>query len=118
MDAFAEGVNNSHVCLTIAKENPIGMFGVAPECVLGHKAVIWFLGTNELLDIQKPFLRYSKTFIDMFLQRYKFLYNFVDTRNTVSLKWLRFCGANFMPPVPYGKDGEYFQFFWFSRDKE
>lgn len=117
-EAFLDGINNSTICLTIIKDKPVAMFGVAPECALGYKAIIWFLGTDALLDIKKPFLRHSRTFIDMFLKRYKYLYNWVKCDNEIAMKWLRFCGAKFMPPMPFGEENELFQFFCFTRDDD
>lgn len=115
-DAFQEGLENSVSCLTVFKENPIAMFGICPECVLGYKASIWMLGTDKLADIRLPFLKNSKTFIKAYLNRYPYLYNWVHCGNAESLKWLRYCGAKFMPPMPFGIENEYFQYFWFERD--
>ena len=109
--------HNSPFSLTVERENPICMFGINPESLLGNKAVIWCLATDELSTINIRFLKHSREFIEMFLEIYPYLYNFVDDRNTESIAWLKFCGAVMEEPKPFGMDNMPFRYFYFERNK-
>jgi hypothetical protein len=114
--ALDVSIEESLVCLTVEKEGePIAMFGIHPIEVLGSKAIIWMLGSQELDTIGVRFIRRSRRFIDMFLEYYPFLYNYVSTENMPSLQWLRWLGASFKRPERYGIEQKPFQYFWFER---
>lgn len=105
----------SLVCFTIQNGNPIGMFGISPVDMVGTKASIWFLASNDLDKIKKRFLKNSRKMIDLLLEYYPFLFNWVDCRNEESIKWLEFCGATIEEPKPFGVEGLPFRYFYFDR---
>lgn len=114
--ALEIGIKNSLICFTIEYKNyPVAMFGLYAESLLGNRGVIWFLGTNKLNRMKSTFVRSSKKFIKYLLSWYPYLYNYVDVRNQDSIKWLLSCGAKLRPPVRFGKDQEWFQYFSFER---
>ena len=39
---------------------------------------------------------YSKGVVEIFQKRYRVLYNFIDARNTLHIKWLKWCGFTFI----------------------
>jgi hypothetical protein len=57
---------------------------------------VWMVATDQLLDHQKEFLRYTHSFIDKLHDHYPLLFNWVDARNTVHLKWLKWSGFTFI----------------------
>ena len=114
-EALKKGLEKSIFCCTITNGNPIAMFGIVPQTLLGHKASIWMLGTDGIEKIKIKFLRTNKKFIDMMLEYYPYLYNHVDERNTVSIEWLKFCGAKVKDPKPYGVERRPFRYFYFNR---
>lgn len=68
----------------------VALAGVAPRG--DGSAMIWMIATPDLEKHQLEFLRYSRTFINEVGEPYDLLFNWVDARNTVHIKWLQFCG--------------------------
>ncbi|WP_455153310.1 hypothetical protein [Bradyrhizobium cenepequi] len=54
-------------------------------------------------------MRHSVSWRDQLLERYPILRNFVDDRNTVSIRWLRWLGFKLHDPVVIG--GHVFRIF-------
>ena len=115
-EALDIGFKDSLKCITGLKDNiPVCIFGINPDSILGRSAVIWFLATPNIIDNKYIFLRQSRKFIDMFLEEYSFLYNFVDDRNKDSIKWLKWCGARINGCVTYGVEKIDFHPFTFEK---
>ncbi len=115
-EALFDSFTGSAVCMTIeCNEKPIAMFGVVPHSVMPNVATIWLLASPELEKVQRAFLKHSRYFIDTMLGYYPLLINYIDVQNTVSLKWIKWLGAEFGPIVPYGVEGCSFQYFQFKR---
>ena len=51
-----------------------------------------------------------------FLEQYPVLVNYVSVDNELSIKWLKYLGAKFYDPSPYGKEGKMFMRFEFRRE--
>jgi hypothetical protein len=85
------------------------IFGVAG-------GMLWMLGTDRINDIQVAFLRKNHKFIKMFLIFFESLENWVDVRNQMSIQWLKWLGAEFDEPAPYGVEGKLFQHFVIRRN--
>lgn len=82
------------VCNTIDSEiGPLGMYG----CTGGR---IWMLATTGLPLAARSFLRQSRKVISDLHLRYPILYNVVDERNKVHIKWIRWCGFSFINRLP------------------
>lgn len=96
--ALLKGFAQSEVCFTILdKENvPVGMFGVSSE------GAIWLLATDDIWKIRFSFLRESKKVIDFLNKKYPKLWNYVDCRNELHIRWLKWCGFIFIQKVEYG----------------
>ena len=115
-EALLSGFTESIFCLTVEhKESPIAMFGVVPEMFLSNNATVWMLASPKLEEIQKTFIKRSKHFIDLMLNYYPMLSNFVDIENKHSIKWLKWCGAKLGAVVIYGVEKQFFQYFEFRR---
>jgi hypothetical protein len=114
-EALLESFNNAVLSMTIHNGNPMGMFGVTPENILGKSALVWLLATDDLENHKYRFLKYSRCFIAMMLDRYPYLHNFVDTRNEKSILWLRMLGATIDEPNPYGAERLPFCYFSFEK---
>lgn len=61
---------------------------------------VWMLTTPAILDFPVTFARESKRFIESRTE--SVLWNYVDKRNTVHIKLLKFLGFNFLEEVPFG----------------
>jgi len=97
--ALTKGYVSSEVCFTIVdKENvPVGMFGV------GKEGAIWLLATNDIHRIRFSFLRESRKVINFLNKKYPLLWNYVDCRNELHIRWLKWCGFKFLRKIPFGK---------------
>jgi hypothetical protein len=114
--SLTTSLEESLFCISIMKDNhTLGMFGIQPDGILGEFASIWLLGANELTAEFKKKIRLSRNFIKFFLQHYPLLHNFVDARNKISIKWLRFCGAEIEEAAPFGIEQKPFHYFSFRR---
>jgi len=107
MEPFAglmTGYLHSDECWTIctAKDHKaIALFGLrmADE----GQGVVWLLATNDLPKYGIRFLRESRGWIDRFHQKADLLFNAVDQRNTVHIRWLEWLGFKFIRVIPeYG----------------
>lgn len=115
--ALEKGLDNSIFCCTVLNGQPIAMFGIVPHSILGYEASVWMLASDDLKKIKKRFLRHSKYFINMMLDFYPSLFNFVDDRNKDSINWLKYCGARIYDPKPYGVENKPFRYFVFKRPR-
>ncbi|MGJ5032266.1 phage protein Gp13 family protein [Bradyrhizobium sp. HKCCYLS2038] len=88
---------------------PEVMFGVADLNILAGIGAPWLLGTDAVERHNRQFLRRSVRWRDQLLQRYSVLRNFVDDRNTTSVRWLRWLGFRFSEPVMF--NGQAFRAF-------
>ncbi len=81
------------------------MAGVAPVKTEGAPAGLgqfWFL-TAELFGRRpRPFFRVAAAVVDLALELYPVLFNYIDARYTGALRFADFMGAEFLPPVPLG----------------
>ena len=73
----------------------IGLCGVAPS-PLENSGAVWMCATDAIFKHQMAFLRRSKAALDYLSQDYALLYNYVDERNTVHIKWLKWMGFTFI----------------------
>lgn len=113
-EALYISLSQSMVCLTVENDGlPVAMFGINPESVWKNEAIVWLLSSPEFHKLRIRFLKHSRRFIKVFLEYYPLLYNFVDCRNTPSIKWLKFCGAQFGDKIILS--GVPFQYFKFER---
>tara|TARA_B100001996_G_scaffold201803_2_gene154518 strand:+ start:3703 stop:4176 length:474 start_codon:yes stop_codon:yes gene_type:complete len=72
-------------------EGVVGMFGCVPS-VDPEYGCAWLLSSDILLKHKKQFLKECPYWVSTMGKGYNYLYNFVDKRNWVSLKWLQFLG--------------------------
>ena len=101
-EALLIGFKNSVVVFTIfnPKNKPVGIFGVDD---LGNGVGgIWLLATKDLAKIQIAFLKQCREVVKFLNTKYKILWNFVDCRNQLHIKWLRWCGFKFIRKLNRG----------------
>ena len=90
---------------------PICAFGVGQRTILDDVGVPWLLGTPEIRKHKRVFLGASKRWVDAQAERFRTLENFVDSRHTRAVKWLRWLGFAIEPAQPFGPDGVPFHHF-------
>ena len=72
----------------------------------------WMVGTDEVAKHPVLFYRISRRIVDAMRQWYDQLENWVDARNTLSIRWLKWAGFYIEKPEPLGVKGELFRRFW------
>jgi hypothetical protein len=95
-------VVDSTKCFTVLNGNiPIAMFGYLH--VNDETAQVWMLGSDELTQNKKWFVRESKGWLIDFAKQYRVIYNFIDARNELHIKWIGRMGFKIVESVPdYG----------------
>ena len=83
----------------------ICIFGAAPMTAMSDTASPWCLGTSLMRPNAGEVIRHTRSWIDWVQITYPKLVNYVDARNTASLRWLAGVGFTLDPPEPYGPAG-------------
>jgi len=85
-----------------ADDQFVCIFGVGSPSLLSDTGIVWMLGTDLIERYKGAFIRHSKAYISAMLTVYPYMTNFVDARNTRTIRWLKFMGFTFLPARPYG----------------
>lgn len=95
LEALLESFNVSLECFTIIHEDGeiVGMFGLA-DC--GIFASPWLLGSDKLPETKRVMLPVSARWVEEKNTQHPLLLNFVHADNTVSMKWLKSLGFQFI----------------------
>jgi hypothetical protein len=84
------------------------VFGVSPDPDCAGVGCPWMIGSDLVKRESKFFLKHSRKCVDRFNALFPLLENYVHPTNTLSLRWLEWCGFSFGEPEPYGALGEDF----------
>lgn len=99
--ALAESAARSAISFSIlVGDNVVGSFGIVPDGLLSESACIWLVGTDELGKIKKTFMMESRRVVNVWLTKYRYLWNFVPKDYHETIRWLKWLGADFRE---YGK---------------
>ena len=92
--AIATSFAKSALCWTVKiAGEPVAMFGVAPDDALFAYAHVWYLATDRWdREGKRDVLAAAPRFIQTMLSGYDMIGNFVDCRNTRSIRWLKMLG--------------------------
>ena len=94
-EALLRGFKVSTLCKAIVVDDvPIAIYGASETSK--DVAAVWMLGTDDIIKYARPWLRQSKEAMDELHDVYPMLYSFVDARNEVHIKWLRWVGYTFV----------------------
>jgi len=88
-----------------------------PECMFGVGAggIPWLLGSDAVERYATGFLRRNRPYVTRMLETFGHLSNWVDARNTASIRWLRWLGFTIEAPRPFGPSNLPFHPFWMTR---
>lgn len=102
--ALASSIQASTVVWSAEVEGRLAcVFGCAPiSGVLGRSAAPWMLGTHVVDQNPGALMRLTPAYIGLMRESYPHLLNYVDARNTRSVRWLRRMGFEIHPAQPYG----------------
>ena len=89
------GLKNSQVPMVICNEQDeiVAMLGVVPNGLIGS---IWMVGTDNLKNIKLSFLRNCKEVFKIFKNNFQVIHNYVDARNNLHIRWLKWMGFSFI----------------------
>jgi len=87
---------SEHSNTWIVKGKPIAICGLSLHSDKQGNAigVPWMVGTNELNENPKVLIRASRMFFNRWLKRYKILSNYVPTKSTATINYLKHLGFN------------------------
>ena len=90
--ALALAFGASQICRSIVDNKGIvvGMYGVVP--LSDKTGQVWMLGSEGLIEIKTAFLKQSRSEVNGMNSVFPHLCNFIDSRNEVHLKWIKWCG--------------------------
>ncbi|HRL05112.1 MAG TPA: hypothetical protein PL098_00195 [Brevundimonas diminuta] len=118
VDQLIDCVRSSRGAAFVAVSKNLGaisLFGFAPHGLLSDKIAPWAVGTPELSRRGRALCLIGREFCGKALERGTRLENFVDVRNTASVRWLESIGFAFDEAAPYGCEGRPFKRFWMDR---
>lgn len=110
---LVDGVRNSSPCFTLRcnRGDICGIFGVR-DTSDPNSGVVWMLGTERIHTISRTFLRQSREWLKELHKNYDLLYNVIDARNKLHIKWLTWMGFEFHKELPkYGVEQRPFILF-------
>ena len=93
-----QGLNLGDITLTLRAPNGdrVGVCGVVPSTAIPEAGVVWMVATDDIYQHQITFLRNSKRALQYLSEDYLVLYNCVDARNSLHIKWLQWMGFTFI----------------------
>lgn len=97
--------------VAIADGVPIALFGFAPWGLMTDTASPWLVGTDALLKHGRALNRLGRAYCARATSEFPVLVNYVDVRNTASVRWLRGLGFKMDAPAPFGVEGRPFMRF-------
>lgn len=84
-------------------DEPICMWGIAQESLVGNLGVPWMISTTSMDKYAVTFLRHCRDQVLEVLKSYAWLVNYVDARNIRAMRWLEWLGFEIdAEPQPYG----------------
>lgn len=92
-------------------DEPIALFGFAPWGLMSQIASPWLVGTDALLKQGRALNRLGRDYCARATSEFPVLVNYVDVRNTASVRWLRGLGFKMDAPAPFGVEGRLFMRF-------
>lgn len=107
-ESLVAGYAISSIALTVSLHDgtPIAMFGVVNSGV--DVGACWLLGTPAIEKHRIEFLRNSRKWIDVLHAQYPTLWSWVDVRNSLHLRWLKWLGFEQSGSANIGVNGELF----------
>jgi len=112
-NALVSGVRDSIECYTVwnkKDDKAIAVFGSGDIENIPYSGYVWMLGSDDISKIKLEFLRHCKEWLAKLLRRYRIVYNIIDVRNEVHIKWLKYMGFELGTEIT--RNGYKFRKFW------
>lgn len=112
-----EAFEKSELCWCVfLKDEPVIVFGVTNYSLLSLRGSVWLLGTDKMRLLKTSIGKKSKYFVGKMFDHFDYLENWVDKRNKLSIKWLKWIGFNIDPAKSVGHEGRPFHHFWLEKE--
>jgi hypothetical protein len=117
MQSLLLGVRRSDQTITAVSPDgvPLVIFGVVGKSLVTDVGVPWLLGCDEALKYRRHFMTDVPKVLEIMLEKYRMLENYVHVKNRVSVNWLKRMGFKMDEPVLFINSGEYFMRFYMER---
>lgn len=98
-------------CVVSDTHGPCAIFGAAPGGLPGL-GIVWMLGTDGLRHEGYSIAKQTRSYFDQLNAEYPILWNYIDGRNSLSMRWLRWGGFELLAEHPnHGPEGRTFHTF-------
>ena len=97
--ALKRGYSRSKIAKTICVERTdevVAMYGVVCIDPVLPSGGAWLLGSDQLTRHGMTFARHCVRYIETLQDQFPVLFNYVDARNTLHIRWLKWSGFNFI----------------------
>lgn len=103
---------SSHAYMVLDKSGiPVAVFGAAPHPLPGV-GVVWMVGTDDIAKLGFSIARKTRPYFDTLNDAYHILWNYIDDRNKLSMKWLRWGAFRLIAEKPeFGPERRTFHIF-------
>lgn len=99
--ALQYGIENSYFPFVATIDGlPACVFGAVPEPHDDRFGCVWLMGTDAITTHPRVFLRHSKEYLEKVAEPFSLLWNCVDKRNDVHIRWLKWMGFTFIKEIP------------------
>lgn len=90
--ALFNGLMNDDHTFTLmdSMEVPYAMFGAG---TVNKEAYIWMLGTDDIVKYKRFFIKICRAWVNVLVNKYSTVFNFVHEDNKLAIRWLEWCGA-------------------------
>ena len=98
-----KGVAESDPCYAVVNEEnePLALFGVVPDTGDSDVGLVWLLASDELAEHPFFVLRNTRKWVEKFQQRYRVLWNHIDARNELHIRWLQWSGFTLLRRIEH-----------------
>jgi hypothetical protein len=97
LDSLIRGYLHGDRCWTLLADGvPAAIYGISKTSDTPRSGALWLLGTDDIYKHRSEFVRISRSRVAEISAPYDFVWNFVDSRNDLHIRWLRWLGFTFI----------------------
>ena len=97
LDAIVKGyVYGDRTVTILADGDPICIYGAVSTGRSPKSASVWMLGTDGVYTHRSQFIKESRERVQDLIKDYEVVWNYVDSRNHLHVRWLRWLGFSFI----------------------
>lgn len=119
LTVLRKGIAESDPCYAVVdqEDRAFALFGVVPDTGDADVGLVWLLASDELAEHPFFVLRNTRKWVEILQRRYRVLWNHIDARNELHIRWLRWSGFTLLRRIEkYGVEQR--PFYEFERVRE